>query len=107
MTHVSVHLTDRYFDREKEREIDSKSGAVPSFLMERPTVTEQDLVGKSSEEQDLMKMMGFGSFDSTKVSFFFDAESFLTNNNSFSGEKGSRKRRISSTCGPETQIPVS
>jgi hypothetical protein len=41
--------------------------AVPAFLMERPAVTEQDLSGKSQEEQDLLKLMGFASFDSSKV----------------------------------------
>ena len=45
-----------------------RGGAVPAFLMERPAVTEQDLHGKSQEEQDLMKLMGFASFDSSKVS---------------------------------------
>lgn len=40
-------------------------GAVPKALLERPEITEADLEGKSEEEQAMMKLMGFGTFDST------------------------------------------
>lgn len=43
-----------------------EQGAVPNFLLERPAVTEKDLEGKTEEEKEMMKMMGFGNFDSTK-----------------------------------------
>lgn len=33
---------------------------------ERPAITQADLEGKSPEEQDMIRMMGFGGFDSTK-----------------------------------------
>jgi len=45
----------------------SKGGAVPQYLMNRPQITEKDLEGKTEEEQEMMKMMGFGGFDTTKV----------------------------------------
>jgi U4/U6.U5 tri-snRNP-associated protein 3 len=35
-------------------------------LLKRPEITESDLEGKTEEEQDMMKLMGFGSFDTTK-----------------------------------------
>ncbi|XP_067127397.1 U4/U6.U5 small nuclear ribonucleoprotein 27 kDa protein [Centruroides vittatus] len=41
-------------------------GAVPKFLMERKPITDKDLEGKTEEEQDMIRMMGFSSFDSTK-----------------------------------------
>ncbi|RWS06836.1 U4/U6.U5 small nuclear ribonucleoprotein 27 kDa protein-like protein, partial [Dinothrombium tinctorium] len=44
----------------------SKGGAVPKFLLERPEITDKDLEGKSEEEQQMMKMMGFATFDTTK-----------------------------------------
>lgn len=43
-----------------------KGGAVPKFLLERPEITDKDLEGKSAEEQEMLKMMGFSGFDSTK-----------------------------------------
>lgn len=39
---------------------------MPKFLLNRPEITEKDLEGKTEEEQDMMKMMGFGGFDTTK-----------------------------------------
>ena len=33
---------------------------------ERPVISEADLQGKTEDEQEMMKMMGFCSFDSTK-----------------------------------------
>ena len=43
-------------------------GAVPSFLLKRPEISDKDLEGKSEEEQEMLKLMGFSGFDSTKVS---------------------------------------
>ncbi|GFT79909.1 hypothetical protein NPIL_607951 [Nephila pilipes] len=40
--------------------------AVSKFLMERTPITDKDLEGKTDEEKDMMKIMGFGNFDSTK-----------------------------------------
>ncbi|GIY42829.1 hypothetical protein CDAR_246611 [Caerostris darwini] len=40
--------------------------AVSKFLMERTPITDKDLEGKTDEEKDMMKLMGFGNFDSTK-----------------------------------------
>lgn len=40
----------------------SRSTKVP----ERPAVTEADLEGKSPEEQEMMRTMGFCGFDTTK-----------------------------------------
>ncbi|XP_071448057.1 U4/U6.U5 small nuclear ribonucleoprotein 27 kDa protein [Hetaerina americana] len=37
-----------------------------SHLAERPAISAQDLEGKSPEEQEMMKMMGFCAFDTTK-----------------------------------------
>lgn len=34
-------------------------------------LTEKDLEGKSEEEKEMMKLMGFGNFESTKVSSSF------------------------------------
>ena len=42
-------------------------GAVPNFLLKRPEITDKDLEGKSEEEQEMLKLMGFSGFDSTKV----------------------------------------
>lgn len=60
--------------RSQDRKSEQKSastksevgGAVPKFLLERPKVTDKDLEGKTEEEQEMMKLMGFGGFDSTK-----------------------------------------
>jgi U4/U6.U5 tri-snRNP-associated protein 3 len=35
-------------------------------LAERPPVTDADLEGKSPDEQEMMKLMGFCAFDTTK-----------------------------------------
>lgn len=42
-------------------------GAVPDFLLKKPEISEKDLEGKSEEEQEMLKLMGFAGFDSTKV----------------------------------------
>jgi hypothetical protein len=54
-----------------------KGGAVPKFLLDRPEISEKDLEGKSEEEQQMMKMMGFGSFDSTKVGLDYSMISYF------------------------------
>lgn len=45
---------------------DKKPGAVPEFLLKMPALTEKDYEGKSKDEIEMMKLMGFGSFDTTK-----------------------------------------
>ncbi|GBN04779.1 hypothetical protein AVEN_120879-1 [Araneus ventricosus] len=40
--------------------------AVSKFLMERTPITDKDLEGKTEEEIEMMKTMGFGNFDTTK-----------------------------------------
>uniref|UniRef100_A0A090XEJ7 U4/U6.U5 small nuclear ribonucleoprotein 27 kDa protein n=1 Tax=Ixodes ricinus TaxID=34613 RepID=A0A090XEJ7_IXORI len=52
--------------RERKEKGDQGTGAVPKFLLERPAITAKDLEGKSEEEKEMMKIMGFGSFDSSK-----------------------------------------
>lgn len=41
-------------------------GAVPKALLERPEITDADLEGKTEEEQEMMKLMGFGNFETTQ-----------------------------------------
>lgn len=61
----------RSYDREhrskhsRSRRADSH-GAGSSSAAERPAVTDADLEGKTPEEQEMMKMMGFCGFDTTK-----------------------------------------
>ncbi|KAG8235011.1 hypothetical protein J437_LFUL015674 [Ladona fulva] len=45
---------------------ESGSKRSSSHLAERPAVSAEDLEGKSPEEQEMMKMMGFCAFDTTK-----------------------------------------
>ncbi|CAN7939349.1 unnamed protein product [Ixodes hexagonus] len=52
--------------REHKEKGDQATGAVPKFLLERPAITAKDLEGKTEEEKEMMKIMGFGSFDSSK-----------------------------------------
>lgn len=42
------------------------SGAGSSSAADRPVVTDADLEGKTPDEQEMMKAMGFCGFDSTK-----------------------------------------
>lgn len=39
---------------------------MPKYLLERPKISENDLEGKSEEEQEMLKLMGFSGFDTTK-----------------------------------------
>ncbi|XP_042898828.2 U4/U6.U5 small nuclear ribonucleoprotein 27 kDa protein [Parasteatoda tepidariorum] len=50
--------------RDSNREAPKR--AVSKFLMERTPITEKDLEGKTDEEKEMMKLMGFGNFDTTK-----------------------------------------
>ncbi|XP_077544082.1 uncharacterized protein LOC144156130 [Haemaphysalis longicornis] len=51
--------------RERKEKVETP-GALPKFLLDRPPITDKDLEGKTEEEQEMMKLMGFGSFDSSK-----------------------------------------
>ena len=53
---------ERLKKKEKEREMAAKL-AMPSASN---SINEQDIDGKSQDEIDMMKVMGFGNFDSTK-----------------------------------------
>lgn len=44
----------------------SSSSSRKTRAAERPVVSEADLAGKSPDEQEMMKAMGFCGFDSTK-----------------------------------------
>ncbi|XP_033231981.1 U4/U6.U5 small nuclear ribonucleoprotein 27 kDa protein isoform X2 [Belonocnema kinseyi] len=68
---VKSRERDRERDRERHRRSYSKSRSrervKPKFKpAERPIITEADLQGKTPEEQDMMRLMGFCGFDSTK-----------------------------------------
>jgi len=54
---------ERIKKKEKEKEIAAKM-AIPSGAGKK--LTDQDLIGKSQDEIDMMRVMGFGSFDTTK-----------------------------------------
>jgi hypothetical protein len=45
-------------------------GAVPQYLLNRPEISEKELEGKTDEELEMIKLMGFTGFDSTKVFIF-------------------------------------
>lgn len=47
---------DRSYDRQKNK----------AQTSERPAITAADLEGKSQDEQDMLKLMGFCNFDTTK-----------------------------------------
>ncbi|XP_075063534.1 U4/U6.U5 small nuclear ribonucleoprotein 27 kDa protein isoform X2 [Mixophyes fleayi] len=51
--------------RLKERRDDDKDGKDSKVAKERQ-ITEEELEGKTEEEIEMMKVMGFGSFDTTK-----------------------------------------
>lgn len=40
---------------------------MPGFLLKKPAFTEKDYEGKSKEEIEMMKLMGFATFDTTKA----------------------------------------
>lgn len=58
-----INFRSRSFDRNKATSSKSKRGDAGG---ERPVVSEADLEGKSPEEVEMMKTMGFCGFDTTK-----------------------------------------
>lgn len=44
----------------------SSSAGKRGQMQERPAITQADLEGKTPEEQEMIRIMGFGGFDSTK-----------------------------------------
>ncbi|XP_066586232.1 U4/U6.U5 small nuclear ribonucleoprotein 27 kDa protein [Prorops nasuta] len=54
----------RSYSRSRSRDRDRQKTKKPTN--ERPVITEADLQGKTPEEQDMMRMMGFCGFDTTK-----------------------------------------
>lgn len=60
--HSEERDNHRRYSRSRSRSLEKKK----SVAMERPVVTAADLEGKSPEEQEMMKMMGFCNFDTTK-----------------------------------------
>lgn len=75
---VLQYRSSRPYDRERDRNKSGRSsrrggasgagasGSSGSAGGDRPVVTEADLAGKSPEEQEMMKAMGFCGFDTTK-----------------------------------------
>lgn len=60
--HSNDRDNHRRYSRSRSRSIEKKKSSVA----ERPVVTAADLEGKSPDEQEMMKMMGFCTFDTTK-----------------------------------------
>lgn len=60
---IICHHRSESFERDRSQQASTSSRSKPQ---ERPTVTEADLEGKSPEEQEMMKTMGFCGFDTTK-----------------------------------------
>uniref|UniRef100_A0A131Y3V9 U4/U6.U5 small nuclear ribonucleoprotein 27 kDa protein n=1 Tax=Ixodes ricinus TaxID=34613 RepID=A0A131Y3V9_IXORI len=52
--------------RERKEKGENMPLALPKFLLERPPVTEKDLEGKTEDEKEMIKMMGFANFDTSK-----------------------------------------
>ncbi|CAB0038222.1 unnamed protein product [Trichogramma brassicae] len=59
------HRRDSY-SRSRSRDKDRPAPRPKLKNAERPAVSEADLIGKTPEEQQMMKMMGFCGFDTTK-----------------------------------------
>uniref|UniRef100_A0A6B0UWB6 Putative conserved protein with signal anchor n=1 Tax=Ixodes ricinus TaxID=34613 RepID=A0A6B0UWB6_IXORI len=53
--------------RERKEKGENMPLALPKFLLERPPVTEKDLEGKTEDEKEMIKMMGFANFDTSKA----------------------------------------
>lgn len=62
-SHERSRRFSRSLTRSRSRSTEKKSRAT---VVERPVVTAADLEGKSVDEQEMMKMMGFCNFDTTK-----------------------------------------
>lgn len=56
----------RSYSRSRSRERDRPKPRAKLSTAERPVITEADLQGKTPEEQEMMRMMGFCGFDTTK-----------------------------------------
>ncbi|CAH1175631.1 unnamed protein product [Phaedon cochleariae] len=59
----SFDRDDRRYSRSRSRSPERKR---KNLLPDRPLVTAADLEGKSQDEQEMMKLMGFCNFDTTK-----------------------------------------
>lgn len=71
----SLPHSSRSFERDRSRSKDNERsskrskrqrGGASSSASTRPNVSEADLEGKTPEEQEMMKAMGFCGFDTTK-----------------------------------------
>ncbi|XP_075223376.1 U4/U6.U5 small nuclear ribonucleoprotein 27 kDa protein yantar isoform X2 [Lycorma delicatula] len=51
---------------EGDRSDRNRSSKSSQLIGQRPNITDADLQGKSPEEQEMMKLMGFCAFDTTK-----------------------------------------
>ncbi|XP_068084065.1 U4/U6.U5 small nuclear ribonucleoprotein 27 kDa protein [Anabrus simplex] len=60
------HRRSRSWSRSRSRSRSKDRKINRSQLAERPPITEADLEGKSPDEQEMMKLMGFCAFDTTK-----------------------------------------
>lgn len=56
----------RSYSRSRSRERDRPKPKSKPPTAERPVITEADLQGKTPEEQEMMRIMGFCGFDTTK-----------------------------------------
>ncbi|KAK9874974.1 hypothetical protein WA026_005790 [Henosepilachna vigintioctopunctata] len=56
----------RHFSRSRSRSRSVERQKKRNTLPERPPITAADLEGKSPDEQEMMKLMGFCNFDTTK-----------------------------------------
>ncbi|XP_014472321.1 PREDICTED: U4/U6.U5 small nuclear ribonucleoprotein 27 kDa protein [Dinoponera quadriceps] len=56
----------RSYSRSRSRERDRSKHKPKLSTNERPIITEADLQGKTPEEQEMMRIMGFCDFDTTK-----------------------------------------
>lgn len=61
----NINLNFFYFLFFRDKNSKSKSA---KYSVQQHEISLKDLEGKTEEEQEMMKMMGFGEFDSTKVS---------------------------------------
>lgn len=60
------HRRRRSFSRSRSRSFDLDKSKTKAITADRPPVTAADLEGKSADEQEMMRMMGFCNFDTTK-----------------------------------------
>ncbi|KAK4882810.1 hypothetical protein RN001_006129 [Aquatica leii] len=55
----------RRFSRSRSRSLDREKKLKPGYI-DKPSVTAADLEGKTPDEQEMLRMMGFCNFDTTK-----------------------------------------